>query len=150
MRLFGHPMHPILVCFPLAFLAVAPLCDALSWLGVAGDLTRVAYYLELFGLIGGGLALVTGFADFLRLKAPSAALTKAALTHAALAITMLSLFVLAWVLRGEMRAGLPALASELVGAAVLGVTGWFGGHLVFGFGVGVAPRAKTSDDPRGR
>jgi uncharacterized membrane protein len=138
-RLFGHPLHAILVCFPVALLALTPLCDALAWLGVAPELARVGHYLELFGLVGGALALVPGFVDFYGLEAPSRELTRTALTHAALALTMLSIFGVAFALRGD-SATEPrpvALLLELVGALVLGGVGWFGGHLVFAFRVGV-------------
>ena len=139
MRLLGHPLHPILVCFPVALLGLTPRCDALAWLGVAPELARVAHYLELFGLVAGALALVTGFIDFYGLASPSAKLTRTALTHAGLAVTMLSIFGVAFALRGD-AATEPrpvALVLELIGALVLGGVGWFGGHLVFAFGLGV-------------
>jgi len=50
--------------------------------------------------------------------------------------------VVAFAIRGG-AAGEPSLlvvGSELVGALGLGLTGWFGGHLVFGYGVGVDDR----------
>src|SRR5689334_9335660 len=122
MRLFGHPLHPILVCFPIALLALTPLCDALAWLGVATELGRVGHFLELFGLVGGAFALVTGFVDFYGLEEPSQKLTRTALTHAALAVTMLSIFGLAFALRGGSTTGPRpvAVGLELVGALVLG------------------------------
>ena len=34
MRVFGHPLHPMLVHFPIAFWTLGSACDALTLLGV--------------------------------------------------------------------------------------------------------------------
>ena len=140
MRLFGHPVHPMLVAFPLALLGLAPICDLAAWFGVEARLALVGHYLELSGLIGGVLAAVAGFADFYQLESPHPALTKVALTHAGLALSALALFALAFALRpnaGLVPTALP-LTLELAGGALILATAWFGGHLVFKFGVGVS------------
>jgi uncharacterized membrane protein len=150
MRLFGHPVHPMLVAFPLALLALAPVCDAAVWLGVAKRLAVVAYYLELMGLIGGGLAALTGFVDFYRLDAPAnGALSQSALAHAACALGTLALFGAAFAFRGDDAAAPTpgVIALEALGAGLVAVTGWLGGHLVFRFGAGVDTRAP--ERPRG-
>lgn len=140
MRVFGHPVHPMLVAFPLALLSLAPLCDAAAWLGMAKRLAVVGYYLELLGLVGGGFAAVTGFIDFYRLdSAADSALGRTALAHASCALGTLALFGIAFALRGDETTA-PAggvLALEALGAGLITVTGWLGGHLVFGYGVGV-------------
>jgi uncharacterized membrane protein len=141
MRLLGHPVHPILVAFPIALLALTPLWDGLAFFGIA-NLAVVGYWTELAGLVGGGLALVTGLADFFGLKEPSRALTSTALRHAGFALATLALFVTAFAVRGG-ESGAPKLlvvGLEVFGALGLGVTGWLGGHLVFGYAVGVDER----------
>jgi uncharacterized membrane protein len=142
MRLLGHPVHPLLVAFPIALLVLVPLWDAAALLGIAPELALVGYWTELSGLVGGGIAAVTGLVDFLGLKEPSSELTTAALRHAAFAFGTLGVFVLAFVLRGG-SGGVPGplvLGLEIFGALGLGVTGWMGAHLVFGYGVGVNGR----------
>jgi uncharacterized membrane protein len=138
MRFLGHPVHPILVAFPLALLVLTPIWDGLAFFGVA-NVAPVAHWTELAGLVGGGLAAVTGLVDFMRLKDPSPRLTTTALRHAGAAVVSLGLFVIAFALRGgaSREPKLHVVALELVGAFALAVTGWFGGHLVFGYGVGV-------------
>jgi uncharacterized membrane protein len=78
----------------------------------------------------------------MRLDEPSPELTKAALRHAGFAVATLTLFVIAFAFRGEVsrEPNLLVVLLEVVGAVGLGVTGWLGGHLVFGFGVGVDER----------
>jgi uncharacterized membrane protein len=139
MRLFGHPVHPLAVAFPIALLALTPLWDGAALLGIAPGLALVGYWTELAGLVGGGVALVTGLADFLGLKEPSSELTNAALRHAAFAFATLGVFVLAFALRGGTAGGARplVLGLEIFGALGLVLTGWLGGHLVFRYGVGV-------------
>jgi uncharacterized membrane protein len=147
MRLLGHPVHPILVAFPIALLALTPVLDGLSSFGVMTDAAGAAYLCEAAGLIGGGLALVTGFADFAKIPEDEKAAAKVAIIHASLALCMLSLFGVAFALRGARTtaAGPGVLALEVAGAALIGVTGWFGGHLVFGHGVGTDTRRSRID-----
>jgi uncharacterized membrane protein len=148
MRVFGHPIHPILVAFPIALLALTPLLDGLAWAGVLADAASAAYLCEAAGLIGGGLAAVTGFVDFAKIPQAEKAAASTAIIHASLALGMVSLFGVAFALRGTRTAaaGPAVLALELAGAALIGVTGWFGGHLVFGHGVGVGGRKQTQGD----
>jgi uncharacterized membrane protein len=139
MRLFGHPVHPLVVAFPIALLVLTPLWDGAALLGIAPELALVGYWSELAGLVGGGLALVTGLMDFLTLKEPPPELTNAALRHAAFALATLGLYVTAFVVRGGASGSVRplVLGLEIVGALGLGATGWLGGHLVFRHGVGV-------------
>ena len=138
MRLLGHPMHPMLVAFPIGLLALVPLWDALALLGVTDDAAPVAYWSALAGLVGGGLAVITGLVDFVRL--PPGAAVNTALVHASAALTALSLFGVAFAFRSNTAApSTLVIVLDALGAAVLGVTGWFGGHLVFRHGAGVEP-----------
>jgi uncharacterized membrane protein len=141
MRLFGHPVHPILVSFPVALLALTPVWDAMAFAGVLADAKTVGYFCEVAGLIISGLAIVAGVADFMKIPASEKAAVQTGLIHAGLALGVVSLFGVALALRGGRSAapGLPVLAIEAAGALCLGATGWFGGHLVFRHGVGVRP-----------
>jgi uncharacterized membrane protein len=140
MRLLGHPVHPILVAFPIALLGITPVWDVIALLNVsiASDARVAGYFCEVAGLVVGGLAIVAGFADFMTIASDSAA-AKAGLIHASLALGMISLFGVAFALRGGRTATPSALVLglELAGALCLAVTGWFGGHLVFRHAVGV-------------
>src|SRR5687768_11974136 len=60
----GHPLHPLLVAFPIAFLVGALLSD-LAFMGT-GDAfwARASAWLIGAGLVGGALAALAGFIDF--------------------------------------------------------------------------------------
>src|SRR5688572_27820823 len=64
----GHPIHPMLIPFPIAFLVGAFLADVVFWR--SGDLFwgRAAAWLVGAGLVSAGLAAVFGLADFLLIK----------------------------------------------------------------------------------
>jgi uncharacterized membrane protein len=142
MRLLGHPVHPMLVAFPLALLVLTPVWDGVACLGVLAEAKTAGYFCALAGLIGGGLAAVTGFLDLIKIPPSQTAATKVALAHAACALGGVSLYGIAFAFRGGRAAvpGFEVLELEAAGALALLATGWLGGHLVFRHGIGVAPR----------
>jgi uncharacterized membrane protein len=146
MRLFGHPVHPMLVAFPLALLTLTPVLDVMAWTGLMADAKVAAYLCELAGLVGAGLSILTGFIDLVKIPSSENATVRTALIHAALALGTVSLFGIAFAVRGGRAAspGVAVLALEAAGAACVAATGWFGGHLVFRYGVGVGAPPKAT------
>jgi uncharacterized membrane protein len=144
MRLFGHPVHPILVTFPVSLFCLGPICDVLASLGILAALAPVGRLCLIVGLAASGPALITGFWDFVRLDRSSPA-TRTAVWHGLLAFSAASSFALALAVRGPGAPSGLALALELLGAALILATGWFGGHLVFHFGLGVRDRERPRE-----
>lgn len=153
MRLFGHPVHPMLVVFPLGLLTLVPLWDALVCLDVLPEAAQLAYWTQLAGLIGGALAVVTGVGDLMRHADEPQVLTTG-LRHGFLAGTALSFYVVAFAMRSSALApSLAVCALDVFGTGCLAAAGWLGGHLVFKQRVGVeahpvqnAPVAKSPLD----
>jgi len=147
MRVFGHPVHAIVVEFPIGLLVTAFVWDAGAWLGLEPRLAIAGYYSELTGLVLGALAVATGVLELLS-PALSAELRPKVLRHAGASLAAASLFVVAFALR--RKAGADAtpttvvLALEALGAATLGVTGFLGGELVFRHGVGSVEAERRS------
>jgi uncharacterized membrane protein len=142
MRLFGHPLHALLVAFPIGLLALTPLWDALSWLMNSNELALVAYHCELAGLIAASVAALPGFIDLVKLSEGARSRTGA--RHALIMLAAASLFGVAFAFRS--RAQIPgALVCSLdaLAALTLAVGAWFGGELIFRHGVGV--RARPGD-----
>lgn len=137
MRLFGHPVHPMLVVFPLGQLTLTPLWDALSWLDVLPAAAHVAYWSQLAGLVGGALAAITGVADLLQYADKPQILTTA-LRHGFLAGAALSLCLIAFAIRSDTAApSLVVCVLDVLGAGCLAAAGALGGHLVFHHRAGV-------------
>jgi uncharacterized membrane protein len=136
MRVFGHPLHPILVTFPISSFSIGTFHDLATVLGVAQATPGTGFLCLMIGLVTSVPALVTGFMEFLRLE-PSSPAMRAAVWHGLLAFCGASLFATALAVRGQARPGLAVIALELAGLALIGVTGWLGGHLVFHHGIAV-------------
>jgi len=138
MRLFGHPIHPMLIVFPLGLLGTSLLFDILH-LATGGDhWALVSYYMIAAGILSGLLAAPFGLIDWLGLPGGTRA-KRIGLLHGGGNVVVLLLFVLSWLLRrdhptapGGLEVGL-----SVVGVLLALVTGWLGGELVNRLGVGV-------------
>ena len=64
-KLLGHPIHPMLVVFPLGLLATAVIFDAIALARENGAWSGMAFYLIAAGVIGGLVAAVFGLIDWL-------------------------------------------------------------------------------------
>src|SRR5689334_18930284 len=66
MRLFGHPVHPMLVHLPVALWTLASACDGLTLVGV-GQAWPFGWWCLVVGLAAALPAMAAGLADFARL-----------------------------------------------------------------------------------
>jgi nitrite reductase/ring-hydroxylating ferredoxin subunit/uncharacterized membrane protein len=138
----GHPIHPALIPFPIAFLVGALLFDAAGRLFDRPALWEAGAYLTLAGIAAGLLAALPGALDYLRTVPPESSGRKRATRHALANVSALVLFGLALWVRGSVTAPPVSLSLllQLAGAGLLGVGGWMGGTLVFRNQIGVDHR----------
>jgi uncharacterized membrane protein len=137
-KLLGHPIHPMLIVFPLGLLATAVIFDWIALATRQGGWSAMSFYLIASGVIGGLAAAIFGLVDWLAI--PSGTRAKAiGLWHGAGNVVVLALFAVSWFLRwGTLNTpGTPALVLSYSGAVLALVTGWLGGELVDRLGVGV-------------
>ena len=137
-KLFGHPIHQMLIVFPLGLLAMALVFDVIHLITGDGYWSEVAYRLISAGLITGFMAAPFGFIDWLAIPAGTRAKRVGAL-HGAGNVAVLVLFAISWGFRGvEPRSpAFFAYMASFAGGALSLVTGWLGGELVDRLGVGV-------------
>jgi uncharacterized membrane protein len=130
--IFGHPLHPVLVTFPIALLVSALGTDLGYWLTDDPFWARASLWLIGAGFIAGILAAISGMSDFLRIERVRQ--RSASWAHMFGNIAALLLTLVNWIIRGFSYTGavLPfgILLSVLV-ASLLGITGWYGGELVY-------------------
>ncbi|KQY86860.1 MULTISPECIES: DUF2231 domain-containing protein [Roseateles] len=141
-RLLGHPVHQMLVVFPLGLLGASVVFDLLA-LGMNFSLMAVvAYYLILAGVVAGLVAAPFGTIDWLAIPAGTRAKSVGAM-HATGNVVVLALFAASAWLRSADPGAPPALALVLSfgGAGLSLVTAWLGGELVDRLGVGVSDGA---------
>jgi uncharacterized membrane protein len=141
----GHPVHPMLIPFPLALWVTSFVVDILFYFIKHPTLLIISKFMIAAGCIGAVAAAIPGIIDWLAIKNPE--VTKPANWHARLNIAALVVFAISFFLRlGSYshlvgrRLTIPFLLS-LVGIIFITISGWLGGELVFRYGIG-----QTHDD----
>ena len=137
-KLLGHPIHQMLIVFPLGLLAMAVIFDLLS-IGLRNPYwSEIAFWMIAAGVVTGLLAAPFGAIDWLAIPSGTRAWRIGAL-HGGGNVIVVLLFAGSWLLRREAP-GAPealALALSFAGAGLALVTGWLGGELVDRLAVGV-------------
>src|SRR5438874_2171973 len=138
-KLFGHPIHQMLVVIPLGLMVMACIFDCIAL--ASGDRTffAVSYWNIYAGIIGGLIAAVFGLWDWLAIPNGTRAKSIGA-WHGIGNVVMVGLFTGSCLIRYFAAAHIPttsALVLSFCGLVVGSVTGWLGGELVDRLGVGV-------------
>src|ERR687885_695308 len=93
-KLAGHAIHPMLIVFPLGLLAAAVIFDIIYLLTANAELVTFSYWAIAAGVVGGLLAAVFGFWDWLNV--PSNTRAKAVgLWHGGGNVVVVVLFIVA-------------------------------------------------------
>jgi uncharacterized membrane protein len=134
----GHPIHPMLVSFPIAFLVGTLVTDLAFWGTGDAFWARASAWLVGAGVATGLLAAVFGFIDFVTIERARQGSTGWVHFLGNLLAVVLS-FVNLLLRIGDARAGASAWGLMLSFAVVgiLLVTGWMGGELAYRYKIGV-------------
>lgn len=132
----GHPIHPMLIPFPIAFFVGALVSDIISHWGDPIFWPRMSVVLIGLGIIGALLAAVFGFVDYATAPLSEGA-KKTATTHMALNLIVVVIFAIAFYLRLGDATSVIGYVLTVLGVLILGVSGYLGGRLVFEGGVGM-------------
>jgi uncharacterized membrane protein len=138
-KLLGHPIHPMLIVFPLGLFIMAVLADIAYMVIGHQSFAAVAYWDIAGGIVGGLVAAVFGLIDWLAIPSKTRA-KSIGLYHGLANVVVVALFAVSWLERRPVEAHVPSLAAfalGLVAVALGGVSGWLGGELVGRLGVGV-------------
>lgn len=137
-RILGHPIHPMLVVYPLGLLPVSLIFDILYLVKKNPQFAIVAYWTLLAGIIGALAAAVFGLIDFLSIPKGSRAKSVGA-RHGLLNVGAVVLFAVSFYLRMDRPESPDTLAIILSGTGVLiaAVSAWLGGELPYRLSVGV-------------
>jgi uncharacterized membrane protein len=144
-KFLGHPVHQMLIVFPLGLLATAVVFDLIYLVTDNPAWSGVSPYLIAAGLIGGLLAAPFGFIDWRAIPDNTRA-KSIGLAHGAGNLVVVLLFFVSWLLRRDAPETPTALALLLsfAGAGLALVTAWLGGELVVRLGVGVYDDANLN------
>ncbi|ABA23500.1 conserved hypothetical protein [Trichormus variabilis ATCC 29413] len=134
----GHPLHPLSVIFPIAFLAAALGSDFGYWLTRDYFWARASVWLIGLGLGGGAIAAAIGLSDFLKIERVRK--RNAGWAHLILNVSLLVLSLVNFILRlGDAEARiLPwGLLISLIVGTLTSISGWFGAELSYRHKIGV-------------
>jgi uncharacterized membrane protein len=145
MRLWGHPIHPMLVHFPVAFWTVAAAAYIAEAAGMGETAAAIAKFSNVTGLIAAVFTMAAGLLELRAIDSQSEAMRVATWHMMAMAAAWVC-FLLALVLPISAQAAPRHSTAELAGVASAGVGfllmivgGWLGGRLVYEFRIGVKP-----------
>lgn len=137
-RLLGHPIHPMLIVFPLGLLTVAAIFDVIYIFTQNGHWVDLSYWMIASGIIGGLIAAVLGVVDWLGIPEGTRA-KYIGLIHGLSNVVVVILFIVSWFMRrpNPMAPNMTAIILGWIGIVIALVASWLGGELVYRLNVGV-------------
>jgi nitrite reductase/ring-hydroxylating ferredoxin subunit/uncharacterized membrane protein len=141
-HLNGHPIHPMLVGFPVAFIVAALVFDFAGRLGGWPVPWAAGAYLSLAAVGSGLLAAVPGLIDYLYAVPPRSSGKRRATMHALVNGSALLACALGWLFRdtATLEPGWGTLLLEGLAAGLIVWGGWLGGTLAYRNQIGVDHR----------
>ena len=136
-QIAGHPIHPMLVTIPIGLWVFSLVCDLVALRsGAPGSWETASFYAMVGGILGALAAAIPGLIDLLSLRDKPVFST--ALTHMGLNLAIVVLYVVnAWLRWADAATSGTPLLLSLVAIAMLLVSGWLGGKMVYVAGVAV-------------
>jgi len=138
-QIAGHPIHPMLVPFPIVCFVGALVTDIAYWRSAQMMWADFSAWLLLIGLVMGGFAAIAGLTDFLGnrlIRAQQPAWPHMVGNLVMWLLALLNAFVHT---RDAWTSVVPVgLILSLLTVLILPVTGWLGWALVYRHGVGAS------------
>ena len=142
----SHPIHPMLVSFPIGLWVTALIFNLLGAARGNPALWAAGFYCIIAGCIGAALAAVPGLIDWLTVVPPQSSAKRRGLLHGSLNSLNLLLFIYI-----AYRLGSPSTQPDgvtlflmVAGIVILGIAGWLGGTLVYRNQIGVDRRYASA------
>ena len=144
-KLFGHPIHQMLIVFPLGLLGSSIVFDIAYLATKNGRWADIAYWMAAVGIISGLVAAVFGLIDWSAIPSGTRA-KRLGLLHGGGNVVVVGLFIVSWLLRrpNPQTPPMTAIILSFVGVGLALITGWMGGELVDRLGVGVDDGANVN------
>lgn len=133
-----HPLHPMLVAFPVGLWMFSFIADLLRRFTANEHWEAVALYTMGGGIIGALLAAVPGLVDLLSLRNPR--VKRLGIIHMVLNLAAVAVFTFDFFLRLNGNSGDFPLVLSVVGVLLIVVSGWLGAEMVYVHGVAVEPQ----------
>jgi uncharacterized membrane protein len=145
-QIAGHPIHPMLVPFPIAFFTATLVCDLVYRQNGDPFWFTATQYLLAAGIVMALVAAVAGFTDFLgdaRIRALAIAWA-----HMVGNLALVLIQAFNWYLRDDMgpAAVIPTgLLLSLLAVLLMLVNGWLGWEMVYRKRVAIAEEGESHE-----
>lgn len=137
----SHPLHPMLVAFPIAFFTGSFVFDLMGLFAENPFFFILSYNLIMAGIISGLLAAIPGLIDLVTVVPPKSSGKKRGIKHGLLNVGVILIFALCLWMKNEGTIRLILIIGlELAGFILLMVSGFLGGTLVYRNQIGVDMR----------
>ncbi len=149
MRVGRHPIHPMLVVFPVALFPVLVVLDVLhGYFRSDPTFWRIGFWAAVGGVVTTVLAMIPGLVDLSAIPDESPA-HRTALVHLGVGVVILVLYLGAvaarWPAGSDDARFLPAVVVDVLGLLAITAQGWLGGELVYKHHVGVLTPSEGGD-----
>ncbi len=141
----GHPLHPTLVALPVGLFVWTLVADLVYATDKTGrpEWFDIAFWSSIAAIVTALLAALPGFGDYFTMAVKSDA-RSIATAHMALNLTVVVLFFVAMLVMRADNATTGSrfttiLVLHLIAVALLAVSGWLGGEMVYRHHLAVAP-----------
>ena len=138
-KIAGHPLHPMIIPFPIVFFVTTFVCDVVFWQTGNAAWATASLWLLGAGLVMAALAALAGLTDFLgeqRIRDLSDAWWHAGGNVVAVLIELYNFYTR--YAHGSAAVVPTGLVLSLIVVLILLFTGWKGWEMVYRHRVGVA------------
>ena len=138
----SHPVHPMLVGFPIALWVMAFIFNIIGAVWNDSVLWSAGFACVIAGCVMAVLAAVPGTIDWLTIVPPRSSAKSRGLLHGSLNMLALTLFIYAAARQGgpTTEPDKIVLLVMAVGVVILAISGWLGGTLVYRNQIGIDHR----------
>jgi uncharacterized membrane protein/nitrite reductase/ring-hydroxylating ferredoxin subunit len=146
-----HPIHPMLVHFPIGLFVLSFILDLVSLAPSPRPfLMPAAFYAMLLGVITALLAAVPGFVDYTDIRRDHPG-KRTATAHMTLNLIVVAIYAVDLWIRApalaEPKIGWVPLVLSLIGIGALSASGYLGGRLVYDEGIAVGRHKRRTPTP---
>ncbi len=144
-KVLGHPIHQMLIAFPLGLLGTATIFDGIRKATENEDWATASHYMIGTGVVTGLTAAVPGLIDYLEIPENTRA-KRIGLVHGLGNVIVTGLFAASWFARrsDSKNPSRKAVALSAAGLGLACITGWLGGELVDRLSIGVDDGANVN------
>jgi len=122
-NILGHPVHPMVIVYPLTFFTAAVVLDVIYLLHHGALVGTISFWSIGLGIVSGLVAAIFGTADWIGLESGTRA-KRIGLWHGGVNVLMTALFAVSWLLRRQCRRSLRLSLVLLLSPSRCSEHGW--------------------------